>query len=186
MVQESKRSLDSKINSHWAICGFVSLVLFFFPSCKTNQRISSVEKSLRIPSNLDFDLNSLTEERKLLLQRKKIKQLELHRLKLRVLIVQSQLLANQAQSSRNALAHEMAKFVDFEARFPHPDGFISSNEWAAYQGRLEKRDEEVELANARVRLLLRDLKKFHDETNKEGLTIQDRPKFDLSPNQMEN
>ena len=94
--------------------------------------------------------NDLESQRKLL-------EMEVKWLVLRQKIVLAEIDAKLAKESEVRLALEMARFGEMEEMLPGEEGFIEQGQRRAWETRLRVRKEETAKAEAKVRLLIRDM-----------------------------
>ena len=83
--------------------------------------------------------------------------MEMKWLVLRQKIVLSEIDAKLAKESEVKLALDMARFGEMEKMLPGEEGFIEQGQRRAWETRLRIRKEETAKAEAKVRLLVRDM-----------------------------
>ena len=83
--------------------------------------------------------------------------MEVKWLVLRQKIVLAEIDAKLAKESEVRLALEMARFGEMEKMLPGEEGFIEQGQRRAWETRLRVRKEETAKAEAKVRLLIRDM-----------------------------
>ena len=99
---------------------------------------------------LHAEKNELESQRKLL-------EMEVKWLVLRQKIALAEIDAKLAKESEVRLALEMARFGEMEKMLPGEEGFIEQGQRRAWETRLRVRKEETAKAEAKVRLLIRDM-----------------------------
>ena len=98
--------------------------------------------------------------------------LELEWLKIRKLIVEAEIRANEANQSEIALESEFLKFQALENRFPSDKGFITEAKKIEWQARLKVKKAETRKQRAAVRLLNRDMKELEAKLFRKGFHYQ--------------
>jgi len=90
-------------------------------------------------------------------RKRKLLEMEMKWLVLRQKLVLSEIDAKLAKESEVSLAVEMARFGEMEEMLPGEEGFIKQGQRRAWETRLRVRREETAKAEAKVRLLIRDM-----------------------------
>ncbi len=116
----------------------------------------------------DDSFQSLSLKRKNLAKEKKYLEMELQWLVLRQKQIQAEIELRQALEFENTLALEMARYGEFEKKFPGEDGFIDPSQRRAWETRLLGRKRESDKAAARVRLIARDMKDLLGKVSHHG------------------
>lgn len=88
---------------------------------------------------------------------RKLLEMEVKWLVLRQKIALAEIDAKLAKESEVRLALEMARFGEMEKMLPGEEGFIEQGQRRAWETRLRVRKEETAKAEAKVRLLIRDM-----------------------------
>ena len=160
-----------------ALFGGAMLVL---TSCNPSRNSSASWDGTSRESGFDLKEDFIAEERAYYLHQEKKQKLELDWLELRTRVVQAQFVTNQARLAENALAKEMARLGSLDRRFPDAKGFIDPIQRKGWDARLLQRSQEVSQAEARERLLAREMRELRALLAKEGFPIPDQSAFDLS------
>ena len=180
LVQEIKRRLDSKVKFATFNPVFFGSALAVLVSCASSRHPSSPSDEPKAESGFELGQEVLAEKRTDFLRQGKKLALELDWLKLRTRVAQASYRTNQARLAENALAQEMARFGSLDRRFPDSDGFIDPIQRKGWDARLLQRQEEVSQAEARERLLAREMRELRALLAKEGFPVPDQSAFDLS------
>ena len=98
--------------------------------------------------------------------------LELEWLKIRKLIVEAEVRANEAHQSEISLESEFLKFQALEDRFPANRGFITEAKRIEWHARLKVKKAETRKQRAAVRLLNRDMKELEAKLFRKGFHYQ--------------
>ena len=149
-------------------------------SCNPSRNSSAPSDGTNRESGFDLRADSIAEERAHYLHQEKKQKFELDWLKLRTRVVQAQFVTNQARLAENTLAQEMARYGSLDRRFPDAQGFIDQIQRNEWDTRLLQRRQEVSQAEARERLLAREMRELRALLAKEGFPIPDQSAFDLS------
>lgn len=149
-------------------------------SCYPSRNYSAPGDEINRESGFDLREDSIAEERAYYLRQEKKQKLELDWLKLRTRVVQAQFITNQARLAENTLAKEMARYGSLDRRFPDAQGFIDPIQRNGWDTRLLQHRQEVSQAEARERLLAREMGELRALLAKEGFPIPDQSAFDLS------
>ena len=123
----------------------------------------------------DFSENSidvLAVKKVQIQKRLKAFRLELEWLKIRKLIVEAEILSNEAVQSEIELESEFSKFQVLENRFPADEGFITDAKRIEWQARLKVKKAETNRKRAAVRLLHRDMKELEAKLFRNGFHYQ--------------
>jgi len=94
--------------------------------------------------------------------------MEMEWLVLRQKLVLSEIDAKLAKESEVSLAVKMARFGEMEKMLPGEEGFIEQSQRRAWETRLRVRREETVKAEAKVRLLIRDMNDLLDKLAHRG------------------
>lgn len=100
---------------------------------------------------------ALHAEKSDLESQRKLLEMEVKWLVLRQKIALAEIDAKLAKESEVRLALEMARFGEMEKMLPGEEGFIEQGQRRAWETRLRVRKEETAKAEAKVRLLIRDM-----------------------------
>ena len=98
--------------------------------------------------------------------------LELEWLKIRKLIVEAEVRANEAHQNEIVLESDFLKFQALEDRFPADKGFITEAKRIEWQARLKVKKAETRKQRAAVRLLNRDMKELEAKLFRKGFHYQ--------------
>jgi len=104
-------------------------------------------------------------------------QKEAHWLRLRQKMVAAELKANQLRETELMLASEMAKYGKLNERMPDNEGFVDERKRLIWNARLNIAHDEYKQANAKVRLLQRDLEDYRAELNELGVDAPENSVF---------
>lgn len=104
-------------------------------------------------------------------------QKEAHWLRLRQKMVAAELKANQLRETELMLASEMAKYGKLNERMPDNQGFVDERKRLIWNARLNIAHDEYKQANAKVRLLQRDLEDYRAELNELGVDAPENSVF---------
>ena len=104
-------------------------------------------------------------------------QKEAHWLRLRQKMVAAELKANQLRETELMLASEMAKYGKLNERIPDNQGFVDERKRLIWNARLKIAHDEYKQANAKVRLLQRDLEDYRAELNELGVDAPENSVF---------
>jgi len=104
-------------------------------------------------------------------------QKEAHWLRLRQKMVAAELKANQLRETELMLASEMAKYGNLNERMPDNEGFVDERKRLIWNARLNIAHDEYKQANAKVRLLQRDLEDYRAELNELGVDAPENSVF---------
>jgi len=102
---------------------------------------------------------------------------EAHWLRLRQKMVAAELKANQLRETELMLASEMAKYGKLNERMPDNEGFVDERKRLIWNARLNIAHDEYKQANAKVRLLQRDLEDYRAELNELGVDAPENSVF---------
>ena len=130
-------------------------LLLFLISCQTSNPVS--DASLNNIHMSEIKVENLDQEKENILDNLRALSLELEWLKLRKLIVEAQLLFQEALKSELSLKSDYANFESINKHFPSNQGFITENKRIEWQARMEFKTEETKKHRAQVRLLNRDM-----------------------------
>ena len=104
-------------------------------------------------------------------------QKEAHWLRLRQKMVAAELKANQLRETELMLASEMAKYGKLNERMPDNEGFVDERKRLIWNARLNIAHDEYKQANAKVRLLQRDLEDYRAELKELGVDAPENSVF---------
>jgi len=104
-------------------------------------------------------------------------QKEAHWLRLRQKMVAAELKANQLRETELMLASEMAKYGKLNERMPDNEAFLDERKRLIWNARLNIAHDEYKQANAKVRLLQRDLEDYRAELNELGVDAPENSVF---------
>jgi len=168
------------VSTKLPIPSLVLFLVFLFGSCRSRE-VQSIPEPVAEPAVNDaFDPNSLealTQE-KLDNSDSRIRlQKEAHWLRLRQKMVASELQANQLRETELMLASEMAKYGKLNERMPDNQGFVDERKRVIWNARLSIAHNDYKHANAKVRLLQRDLDDYRAELNELGVDAPENSVF---------
>ena len=136
----------------------VALLLLSLGSCQQPYGPQGEVRSPRgFPALSGATYKALHAEKSDLETKRKLLEMEIQWLVLRQKLVLSQIDAKLAKESEVRLAVEMARFGEMEKLLPGEEGFIEPGQRRAWETRLRVRREETAKAEAKVRLLVRDM-----------------------------
>lgn len=156
-------------------------MVFLFCSCRPREIQSTPKEPVGEPVRKDaFDPNSTEGFTQEMLDnsdsRIKLKK-EAHWLLLRQKMVTAELQANHLRETELMLASEMSKYGKLNERIPDNQGFVDERKRVIWNARLNIAHDEYKQANAKVRLLQRDLDDYRAELNELGVDAPENSVF---------
>jgi hypothetical protein len=146
-------------------------LLFFIHSCRSRE-IQPIggDSNETGPSEL-FDPGSLQsvkqKHKENFIQGKKLEE-EAEWLRMRLQMVEAEMHATLVRGTELKLRMEMAKYGQINERIPGEEGFINDRQRAIWDARMDITREEYRYAQAKVRLLQRDLDEIRERLAERG------------------